>query len=371
MSTPDPIRFPTRRPAHKPNGSTGEAICPYCRQPISRKEFEEIRARIEAEERARIAKVEQALTTKFVREKSAVETQAQAAIAKAKKDAAKAAEKRIEELKANQGAIRKQATEAALATVAAKVTTAVNAEKLRHAGEKFSLEGQLADMQRRLQAKTAHQIGEPAEVDLFDALVGAFPQDRIERVKKGAKGPDILLEVVHQDTVVGKIVLDSKAVSRWSNKFPGKLRTDQLANGADFGVLVSTSFPIGAGELHLQDNIVVVSPARAVVLVQLLRRHLVETQRLRITGRARNEKAEALLAYIVSAEASDLIERLGKAAHDMIHLDVREVDQHQSIWRRRGELVRIVQKAHEDLTAAIDRIIDRAAEPDAAEEVAA
>src|SRR5204862_7900449 len=93
---PDAVNNPlARRHTHKPNGSADEAMCPYCGQPISRKEFKEIRARIEAEERARIAKVEQSLKERFAREKALAEAGAKAAIGKAKRDAAKAAEAQI------------------------------------------------------------------------------------------------------------------------------------------------------------------------------------------------------------------------------------------------------------------------------------
>ena len=61
---------------HRPNG-LGTEVCPYCGQPISRKEFKEIRARIEAEERARFAEVEKTLKQRFARERQqgAVATQ--------------------------------------------------------------------------------------------------------------------------------------------------------------------------------------------------------------------------------------------------------------------------------------------------------
>jgi len=74
---------------------------------------------------------------------------------------------------------------------------------------------------------------------------------------------------------------------------------------------------------------------------------------------------------MVSPEANDLLGRLRKAADDMIDLEVREVDQHHGIWRRRGELIRIVQKTHEDITSAIDAIISSTAEPTLVEGAAA
>ena len=43
-----------------------ETHCPYCGQPISRKQYREIRAQIEAQETARIAQVEQTLRDRCV-----------------------------------------------------------------------------------------------------------------------------------------------------------------------------------------------------------------------------------------------------------------------------------------------------------------
>src|SRR6266446_419150 len=110
--------------------------CPYCGQPISRKQYREIRERIEGQERARIAKVEQTLKDRFAREKERAETEA------------------------------------------------VNAEKVKLFAEKLKLEEKLQEMQRALQKRSAAELGEEGEVDLFEALKTAFPGDRISRVAK-------------------------------------------------------------------------------------------------------------------------------------------------------------------------------------------
>jgi hypothetical protein len=94
---------------HRPNGhdthrniGVAEAQCPYCGQPISRKEFREIQARIEGEERARIADVEKALKDRFAAEKAKAEAEKAAEIEKAKRQAARVAEQQIRALKASQ-----------------------------------------------------------------------------------------------------------------------------------------------------------------------------------------------------------------------------------------------------------------------------
>ena len=50
---------------------------------------------------------------------------------------------------------------------------------------------EILDLQHKLQNKTADEIGDGAEVDLFEALKEEFDADSISRVKKGQPGTDI------------------------------------------------------------------------------------------------------------------------------------------------------------------------------------
>jgi hypothetical protein len=166
--------------------------------------------RIEEEERARIAKVEEALKDRFAREKTRSETQTKAAIDKAKRDVARTAEQQIRMIRANQDAVLKARVDAEREAAAKKLAEALGAEKVRAFEEKTRLTEQLAEMQRRLEKKTAHELGEPAELDLYETLRAEFPGDRIARVAKGVKGPDIIFEVVHNGAITGSIVIDCK-----------------------------------------------------------------------------------------------------------------------------------------------------------------
>src|SRR5438067_6717077 len=158
----------TRQNGHDAHHGVGlaEPQCPYCGQPISRKAFKDIRSRIETEERARIAKIEQTLKTRFARERQEAAVATQQAIEKAKKDAAVQVEQAKREVAARAASIRQEATKSATAALAPKIAEAVAAEKQRALGERLALEQQLAAMQRRLEAKPPHQVGEPAEQDL-------------------------------------------------------------------------------------------------------------------------------------------------------------------------------------------------------------
>ena len=83
----------------------------------------------------------------------------------------------------------------------------------------LKLQSELADMQRKLEGKSAHELGEGSEVDLFEQLRDAFEGDRIQRVAKGVNGADVIHEVVHNGKVCGKIIYDAKNRDAWQNEF--------------------------------------------------------------------------------------------------------------------------------------------------------
>jgi hypothetical protein len=346
------LETPTRPHGHDthPIIAVAEAQCPYCGQSISRREFKEIQAKIADQERARVAKVEGDLKARFARETAQIE-------AKAKKDAAKAAAAQIKALKESTAMEIATHLEAQRETYEKATAGAVLAERATYLGEKLKMEEQLQDMQRRLQAKTAHQLGEPAEVDLYEALATAFPEDRVSRVVKGVKGPDVIVEVVHQGEIAGKVVIDSKNHSRWSNKFTQKLSADARVEKADFSILSSSVFPAGAEQVHLQDNVIVASPQRVVVLLHLLRRQIVQSHVHKLSAADRNAKADKLYAFVISPACTDLLDRIVTLTTDMAELDVKEASVHATTWKKRGDLIRAVQGIHDEFSSAVSVII--------------
>jgi hypothetical protein len=254
--------------------------CPLCGSALTGTRYREAIARMERVERERMAALETSLKTRFA------EQQRRAAAKAAADSAAQAERARREASKAAAAALQPKIAEA--------VTQAVQAERTKAYGDKLALEQQLEEMKRKLQRKSAHDIGEPAEVDLHEMLTSAFPEDVVSRVAKGVRGPDVIIEVIYEGNTAGKIILDSKDHLRWSNKFTQKLRADQLSEGADFAILSTTIFPARKEQVHVQDNVIVASPARILALVELLRRLVIQSYIQRLSIEARNEKAEAI-----------------------------------------------------------------------------
>ena len=234
--------------------------------------------------------------------------------------------------------------------------TAVLAEKAKV----LKLQSELADMQRKLEGKSAHELGEGSEIDLFEQLKATFEGDRIQRVPKGVNGADVIHEVVHNAKVCGKIIYDAKNRDGWQNNYCTKLKADKLAQAADHAILSSNKFPKDRSQIHTQDGVIVANPARVVAIVEILRDQIVRMHELRISTEAREEKTVALYAFVTSDHFKQLVEQVEAQAVKMLDLDSKEQESHRRIWDQRGKLIRSVQKARSDLTFEVDRIIGTA-----------
>ena len=240
------------------------------------------------------------------------------------------------------------------------VDDAVNAEKAASFEERLKIQTKFEELKRAYEQKTAEELGEGAEIDLYEALKGEFEGDRIERINKGQPGADILHTVMHNGKECGRIIYDSKNHKQWRNDFVTKLASDQMAAKAEHAVLSTSKFPKGARHLHVQDGVVLAGPARVVALVQVIRRHLVQTHTLRLSNEERARKTAALYDFITSERCTGILARIDAHTDDLLELQVKEKKAHDATWKRQGELVRSVQRVRAELTTEIDAIVGTA-----------
>jgi hypothetical protein len=291
--------------------------------------------------------------------KSAVEASYSARVAETE-NARQLAEKKLAELQASQEAALNARLQEQREALEKHNQATLNAERAKAFEEKQKLESALQDVQRQLQKKTAEELGEGAEVDLFEELKAEFPGDKIRRVQKGTPGADVIHEIYNNGMLCGTVVYDSKNRSAWRTEYVTKLRADQIAAKADHAVLSSHAFPAGVKQLHIQDGVIVVNPARALVIATLLRKHVVQTYGLRVSNEERTNKTEALYAFITSDRCTQFLDDISTSTEDMEELDVKEKKAHDATWKKRGELIRSVQRSRGQLCDEIERIIGTA-----------
>jgi hypothetical protein len=224
----------------------------------------------------------------------------------------------------------------------------------------LKLESIVEELQRKLQNKTAEELGDGAEIDLFEVLKAEFPDDDISRVGKGKAGADIIHKVRLNGVVCGCIVDDSKNHQQWRTDHVGKLRQDQLAARAEHAVLSTHAFPKDKRELHIDSNVIIAKPGRAVVIAMILRKQVVQLHCLKVSNDERSRKTDELYALMTSDRFEQFISTITKTAEQLEALQAQERKAHDSVWKKQGELYRTVIRSCTQFDEEIGRIVGTA-----------
>lgn len=99
------------------------------------------------------------------------------------------------------------------------------------------------ELKRKLEQGSQQMQGEVLELEIEKLLQQAFPEDRIEEVKKGQRGADIKHTIFDKrGRECGMILWETKN-AQWNHAWIKKLREDQREAKAQLGVLVSADLP--------------------------------------------------------------------------------------------------------------------------------
>jgi hypothetical protein len=371
--------------------------CPWCEQEIPPERLEEIRGKIEVREREQRHAITAKLEQQYAIDKEQADAKAKADLelerrqsaareAAAREEARKAAEAAAAEKLADAQAKSTEAEDklaklseqfeitlnerlGSLREVMEKAKDdAINAEKAKAFAEHQKLTSDFNDLKRKYENKTAAELGEGAEIDLFEALKKEFPDDQIERVPKGAPGPDIIHVVRHNGRECGTIIYDSKNHKRFLPAHVTKLWEDQLAAKAEHAILSTHAFPPGKCQLHKQDGVLLANPARVVSVVTIIRGFLLQTHTLRLSSAERESKTAALYAFITSERFAQRLSRVDAHAEELLDQLANEIRWHQNDWKKRGVAIRAIQKVPAELSNEISCIIGTAADAEVAQE---
>lgn len=314
--------------------------CPYCDQPLANEEAIERLAESEREVERRL---DEAVAAR-------AKTLAQQLVAKAKADAEVEIRKLKQEQAAAVRAAKQEAQEDADRRAAQKSRTEMR--KLTRTIE--SLREQNEEQARKIERLTSEERGEFNEEELVARLRAAFPDDRIERVKRGQTGADILHEVIVRgdgDALsAGLIAYECKDTLHWQNAFVEQAKKAGRTHGTTFVVVVTHAFPRGEKPFCVRDGVLVVAPPRLVDLAHVMRRMVVEVHRAALTAQGKAAKTEELYEYLSGAEFRQAFDALGKHGEALGALLAKERTWHEQTWAKR-------RSHYDDLasrTAAID-----------------
>lgn len=215
-------------------------------------------------------------------------------------------------------------------------------------------------LESQLQRKTANELGDGGEIDVFEALREAFDGSggKTRRVPKGQPGADILHDVFHKGQLCGRIVVDAKVRQCWQNNFVTKLRQDQVEAGAEHAILATTVFPAGKKEMCIESGVIVMSPARVVYMVQVLRQAMIAMHIKGLSTKERASKMTRLYKLIISETYTGKLAEVGKLTQDALELEVQEQAAHSNVWKKRGSLMKRMQSILREVETEVAAVVE-------------
>src|SRR5262249_31525707 len=105
---------------------------------------------------------------------------------------------------------------------------------------------------------------------LLAELKAEFPGDHIEPVRHGAKGADIIHDIMDGSKKLGRIVYESKNVSTWQNEFVTKAKRYQTQYNTPYVLIVTRVLPRRKRGLCIVKDVPVVEPRMALDLAAIL-----------------------------------------------------------------------------------------------------
>ncbi|MCC6357342.1 MAG: DUF2130 domain-containing protein [Phycisphaerales bacterium] len=176
--------------------------------------------------------------------------------------------------------------------------------KLRDEQQKNdALRKQIDDLKRRAEQGSQQAQGETLELVVEEMLADAFRSDRIEEVRKGVHGADVLQHVLASNgAAAGTILWETKRAKNWAADWLRKAREDQREAGAAVAIIVSEVLPPGVAHVGIVEGVWVTSRACAIALAKSIRIGMLEAANARRAMDGQHGKMESVYGYLTGVE---------------------------------------------------------------------
>lgn len=213
-----------------------------------------------------------------------------------------------------------------------------SSERARASRQQVGLQDTIQKLRERLRQRergtTPQTEGLEFEEKLTARLKREFPEDAV--LHKG-KGGDILQTVMVNRKPAGIIIYECKRTPRIDESHIVQANAAKQQREADFAVLVTTGRKKGFNGFAQMAGVSVVSPLAAVPLAALLRGHLIEMARLKITREKRAALAQQLAQYIGSPQFRNPLEEVVSRVTKLQGMIRKEATLHRRVWKERWE----------------------------------
>jgi len=316
--------------------------CPVCNKPLTKKEYEKA-LKIEKAKEVHIQHLEQQLK-KGQRELSKKIKQAQT-------EARLKMKQKTERLRVSyESDLRRR--DKTLKQI--KRETSAKIEDAKKEGERkgiqkntqmmLGLKSENEKLKRRIdqlrKGTTPQTEGLEDESKLTLRLRKEFPEDEI--LHKG-KGGDVLQIVMFKGKEAGIIIYECKRTPTILSQHIRQAFLARQSRGADFAVLVTTGKMKGFSGFLSRSGVFIVDPRGVLSFVPVLRDHLIEMLRAKISKEERAKLAQKLVKYIDSPQFKNPIEEVIHLSIELEGMVKSEFEDHRRVWIKRLENYRKIK----------------------------
>ena len=215
-----------------------------------------------------------------------------------------------------------------------------DAEKERQLAD---MRKQIDDLRRRAEQGSQQLQGEAGDLELEGMLRDACRADDIQAVSEGVRGADLYHVVFDvRGMKAGAILWECKNTRHWSDGWITKLKADQRAIHADVAILVTACLPKGVSRFTYVDGVLVTDFASAAGIAAIVRGQLIALAQARIAAVHKEERLELLHRYLTGNDFRHRVEAVVEA-FDAMRQDLdQERRTAERQWSRRARQLEAV-----------------------------
>jgi len=215
----------------------------------------------------------------------------------------------------------------------------------------------IASLEEQLRKdRTPQVLGLLEEGAFLERLRSSFPSDEFEHPGKGG---DIIHRIMDRNKEIGLIVYELKKVSCFQNGHITQTFEAKNGRNADYGILVTNAkrskedfgFSVAKG-------VIIIHPAGALVLVNILREHLISIARLKLSTEKKKKAVQAVLDYIQGPVFKNGIGAIIEDTKELYLSLTQEVKEHIRNWEKRFNKYRNIHAEAQQIDMRVVRLLE-------------
>src|SRR5207237_404012 len=135
-------------------------------------------------------------------------------------------------------------------------------------------------------------------------------------------------------------------------------RQDQTDASAEHAILSSTVFPAGKKHLCIESGVIVASPTLVLMVVEMLRKSLINMHVAKLGTSERATKLTRLYEFMTSSEFKQKLAEAEALTNEALQIEVEEQQTHANVWKKRGKALMRIKHVLSDIDTDICAITE-------------